>query len=208
MLFGAGGGEIELEERRSGRGVRVSGRFPYRSRATVSDGGRNGGRPRKETFEPRAFTHNIEREEINIRLLSGHRFDKPLADQATGSLELTDSDAALTFRATIAPEVAETSHGADALALLRSGLARGVSPGFRLPPRTIVPDAEEIIEEDPREGRALIRVIKSALLFELSLVTSAAYPEAEAEERSWELSRAATVARQLRTYDHLRRWRL
>ena len=43
-----------------------------------------------------------------------------------------------------------------------------------------------MIEEDPAEGTALIRVIFAALLYELSLVTRPAYDETEVEteERS------------------------
>jgi hypothetical protein len=56
-----------------------------------------------------------------------------------------------------------------------------------------VPDAERVDEEDPREGRALIRTIFQALLYELSLVTVAAYREAYAEERSWALTSGGVV---------------
>jgi hypothetical protein len=92
------------------------------------------------------------------------------------------------FEASI-PAIAETSHGRDALAMIAAGLAVGISPGFRIPPKRAVPDAEEIEEEDddPDNGehRAIIRTIKAALLYELSIVTRAAYSEAQVEARNW-----------------------
>jgi uncharacterized protein len=36
--------------------------------------------------------------------------------------------------------------------------------------------------------RAVIRRVKAALLYELSIVTRPAYPEAQVEARSWDLS--------------------
>ncbi|MGO4843074.1 HK97 family phage prohead protease, partial [Rhizobiaceae sp. 2RAB30] len=68
-----------------------------------------------------------------------------------------------------------------------AGLIVGLSPGFRIPPPAAVPteDAEKVEEEDPSEGRALIRTIFQALLFELSVVTAAAYLEAQVEARNW-----------------------
>ncbi len=187
MLWGH---SVPLEIRNEGDGVRLAGRFPYGSTAVLSDGGRTG-RPRKESFVSRAFSFRVEDPNAEIHLLSGHRYDKPLASKLNGSLRLEDSDEALSFEARIDPEVAETTHGRDVLALLRAGLAIGISPGFRLPPERAVPreQAEEILEEpnDPERGmhRALIRLIKQALLFELSIVTQPAYPEAQVEARNW-----------------------
>ena len=136
MLHGATEGGLEVRADGDG-GARLSGRFPYGSRATLSDGGRRG-RPRKEEFAPRAFAYRVERPEEEIHLLVGHDFDRPLASRGAGTLELGDSDEALTFEARITPEVAATSHGRDALALLSAGLAVGISPGFRLPPERAV----------------------------------------------------------------------
>lgn len=185
MLFGgvAGGG---LEVRRDGGGgVRLGGAFPYNSRAVLSDGGATG-RPRKEQFAPGAFRFSVESEQ-EIHLLVGHSFDRPLASRGAGTLTLTDSDAALSFTARIAPEMAEVSHVRDALALLAAGQIAGISPGFRIPPKRTVPDAERVEEEDPAEGNALIRTIFAAVLFELSLVVRPAYPETQVEARNWRL---------------------
>src|SRR5262249_18159375 len=110
------------------------------------------------------------------------------------TLILRDADEALTFEATITPEVADTSYGSDVLKLIDAGLAVGLSPGFRLPPERAVKVAEELEDEeyDPANGkyRAIIRNVRQALLFELSIVTSAAYPDAQVEMRNWETGEA------------------
>lgn len=200
-------GDLELRARRGG-GKAIRGRFPYRRRAVISDGGRNR-RPEKEEFAENAFAYRVNDETAEIHLLAGHRYDKPLASKLNGTLKLRDTVQALEFEATILPEIAETSHVRDALALLAAGLATGISPGFRLPPERAVPkdEAEEIIEEpdnpDAGQHRARIRIIKQALLFELSLVTAPAYPEAQAETRQWAPDNDANTA--LPAF--LRRWR-
>ena len=134
---------------------------------------------------PRAFAYNVERKEIDIRLLVGHRFDKPLASRGAGTLTLTDADDALTFDAIVTEGVQETTWAKDFFAGFAAGLITGLSPGFRIPPARVSPNAEKVEEEDPAEGMAIIRTIFDALLFELSMVTSAAYPEAEVQARNW-----------------------
>ena len=186
MLWGGVEGGLEL--RRQGGGARLSGRFPYGKRAVLSDGDRTG-RPRKEVIAPRAFAYRVDRPEEDIHLLLGHSYDRPLASRKAGTLEITDGNDALTFAATITPEIADTTHGRDALAMIAAGLAVGISPGFRLPPKRAVPEPEKIEDEghDPENGahNAIIRTVMSALLYELSVVTRAAYDEAQVEARSW-----------------------
>ena len=136
---------------------------------------------------------------MEIHLLSGHSFDKPLASKHRGSLLLRDTADALSFTATIARAVAETSHGRDALALISAGLAVGISPGFRMPPERAVPraEAEEVTEEPNRPDRgehgALIRTVKQAILVELSVVTRPAYSDATVEARNWETDRGVAA---------------
>jgi phage head maturation protease len=67
-------------------------------------------------------------------------------------------------------------------------------------------EAERVDEEDPAEGRALIRTIMQALLFEISLVTAPAYPETEVEARTVGRAAALATARQ-RAVEHYRRYR-
>lgn len=187
MLWGGveGGG---LELRRQGGGARLSGRFPYNRRAVLSDGGRSG-RPRKEVIAPRAFAYRVDRPDEDIHLLLGHSYDRPLASRKAGTLDIQDGDEALTFEAEITPEIADTTHGRDALAMIGAGLAIGLSPGFRLPPKRAVPEPEMIEDEghDPENGahNAIIRTVLAALLYELSVVTRPAYDEAQVEARSW-----------------------
>lgn len=199
MLFGgADGGALELR-RESDGGARLSGRFPYNKPAVLSDGGRSG-RPRKEVIASRAFSYRVERDDEDIHLLAGHSYDKPLASRGAGTLSLRDADDALTLEARITREIAETSHGRDVLAMIGAGLAIGLSPGFRMPPERAVPadKAETVEEEDPAEGMALIRTIKAALLYELSVVTRPAYPEAQVELRSWAPTSRPVLPRFLR----------
>ena len=182
-IFGAvTPGALELRRTNDG-GARITGRFPYNTLAVIHDGGRAGGRPQKERIAAGAFRYRVQDPEKEIHLLLGHDWDHPLASKLTRTLDLTDTDQALTFTARITPEVAETSHGRDALALIASGLAYGVSPGFRIPPpRTVSPEEAESFEDEgtrPDEGahNARIRTIKQALLYEMSIVTRPAYKE-------------------------------
>lgn len=175
-------GEIELRAAgRKGR-RRLRGRFPYKKRAVLSDGGKNGGRPQKEEFLPGAFSHSINSDEQEISLLVGHDFSKPLASKNTGSLVFDDTDEALNFDADISDAIADTSYGSDILKQIESGLSVGLSPGFRIPPKRTVPVAEKFSDEghNPAKGmfNASIRTIIAAVLYELSVVTRPAYREA------------------------------
>lgn len=211
MLWGgvADGGGLELRRENDG-GVRLAGRFPYGKYAILSDGGRRG-RPQKEVIASRAFAYRVDDPGEDIHLLVGHSYDMPLASKATGTMRLRDTAAALVFEALITAAIAQTTYGRDALAMIGAGLAVGISPGFRIPPVRAVPDAEEVTEEpddgviddqgQPRRG-ALIRTIKAALLYEMSVVTRPAYPEAQVEARSWT---PGTVARPV--VHPLHRWR-
>ncbi len=185
MLWGGHIGRIEL--RNASQRLILAGNFPYNSRAVLSDGGRRG-RPRKEQFAPGAFAYSAREAmagNARVDFLVGHSFDRPLASTAAETLMLEDTEEALLFEAILTPEIQETSYARDFLAGLASGLVLGVSPGFRIPPKQTVPDAEEVTEEDPEEGRAIIRTIFEAILFELSAVTRPAYPEAQIEARQW-----------------------
>lgn len=203
MLFGGieSGG---LEIRRKGGQTRISGSFPYNSLAVLSDGGKRG-RPRKEKFAPGAFEYSIDISKMDIHLLLGHSFDKPLASKLGGSLVLKDTRSALLFEAILSPEVAETSHAKDALALLSAGLIAGISPGFRVAPDRVAPNAEEVTEEPPAEGNALIRTINQAVLYELSLVTRPAYPDTTVEQRNWDVTQ--TITQTITRNNSRYRWR-
>lgn len=194
----------DLELRRRDGFYNVRGRFPYNKPAVLSDGGRTG-RPRKEVIASRAFAYRVNDPAEDIHFLLGHSYDKPLASKLTQTLSFEDTAAALNFEAKILPAVADTSHGADALALIETGLAVGISPGFRIPPKRAVAEAETVADEGmrPSEGayNAIIRTVWQALLYEISLVTRPAYPESEVEARSWDVSELALP------HNPMKRWR-
>ncbi|WP_085307943.1 HK97 family phage prohead protease [Planktotalea arctica] len=192
MLEGFAGGGLELRKRASGA-LALQGRFPYNQRAVLSDGGRTG-RPRKEVIASKAFSYRIETPsehggKKDIHLLSGHDFGKPIASVRSGTLDITDSDDAVTFTATITEEMQEVSYVKDVLAAVSAGLAVGISPGFRLPPKRAVPEPEKVEDEgmDPENGahNAIIRTVLQALLYEMSIVTRPAYPTTQIEARNW-----------------------
>lgn len=179
----------------------IRGSFPYNSRAVLSNGGKNG-RPKKEEFLPGAFRWSLDTPSEEIHLLAGHDYDRPLASKKAGTLTFNDTEQSLNFTARIHPEIAKTSWAQDLFAMIKSGIQTGLSIGFQIPPTHIDPRAETVIEEDPREGRALIRRISNAILHELSIVTRPAYRDSAVEARSWDLPE------KLPDHSHLKRWRL
>lgn len=169
-----------LEVRREGKRPVIAGRFVYGDLATLADRGQ----VRKERIMPRAFSFALEEEDDrDIHLLFGHSFDMPLASRRNGSLVLTDSDDALSFTASIDPSLEDVSHIRDALALLAAGLVTGISPGFRVPPKDTVPNAERL-DPEPGNPGVFIRTLLALVLFELSLVTRPAYQSSQAELRA------------------------
>lgn len=206
MLTGFADGGLEIRKRTSSA-LALHGRFPYGQRAVLSDGGRTG-RPKKEVIAPRAFAYRVDRPEEDIHFLVGHSFDKPLASRSAGTLDLVDADDALTFTATISEEMQEVSYVRDILAGISAGLTLGISPGFRLPPKRAVPEPEMIEDEghDPENGahNAIIRTVLAALLYEISIVTRPAYPEAQVEARNWS---PPPQARVFFTGNGAQRWR-
>jgi len=209
MLFGGHDGELEIRRAKDGP-TRLRGRFPYGKKAVLSDGGRRG-RPRKEIIAPRAFNFRINDQSQDIHILVGHSYDRPLASRSAGTLDIKDSNEAVTFVATIASALETASWVQDALSALDAGLIGGISPGFRLPPERAVKKPETIEEEpvDPERGMhgAIIRTVNDALLYEMSLVTVPAYDDTEVEEtRNWN-ARACAEAPDTGLRRALERWR-
>jgi hypothetical protein len=173
LSWGSSCGQLEL--RQAGGERRLLGRFAYGVKTILASGGR-GARMQLEQFAPGAFAARLADPEADVHLLVQHDFGRPLASRSARTLELRDAADALEFEARIAPEVADTSHGRDALALLAAGLAKGLSPGFR-----VEPGGESISEQ--RAPEAVLRTIHRAELVELSLVTRPAYAAATVEAR-------------------------
>ena len=205
MLYGALAGQLEV--RAKGGSRMIAGSFPTgpKSKAILSDGGRNGGRPKKEYFKRGAFQHSIDSSEQDIFVLVGHSFDRPLASKHSRSAKFWEDDAGLHFEAELRKEILQTQYAKDALAQIGAGLAGGVSVGFRVPPQRTVPDAERVFEEAPEEGTAIIRELSDVILFEISVVSVPAYKNSTVEARSWELTQA--IARPS-TNRAAYRWRL
>ena len=183
----------ELEVRAGGR--KLAGSFPYGATAVVKDRGR----VRKERFRSGAFSWQIRefdrlqaqlateisrdiadaqihviREELarrNVDLPRGHSFDKPLGSLLSGSLRFDDTATALKFEANLPAD--PPTWISDTIRAVEAGLIRGVSPGFRVPPASVVANAEELIDE--AATRVQDRQINQAVLSELSLVTRLAY---------------------------------
>lgn len=213
MFYGFHAGDLEI--RRAGGKTRLRGKFPYGKTAVLSDGGRKGGSPKKERIRSRAFRYRIENPDEDIHLLSGHRYDRPLASRSSGTLNIKDTNDAVVFEAEISPDIENISWVRDALAGLQAGLIAGISPGFRLPPPRTEKEKgfkAETIEQEKDEGPgsnnrgAIIRTINDALLFEMSLVTLPAYPDTQIEMRNWDCG-AFAESNDAGLHRYLQRWR-
>lgn len=161
-----------LEVRRLADGeTRLQGRFPYGVPTVLRDGRQK----LLEVFERRAFGASVQ-DGSDIHFLVHHDFNKPLASRSAGSLELSDTDEALTFEVRISPAMAKVGYVQDFLGALASGLVGGISPGFSVP---------EGGERVTRQADGLLRTVMAANLVELSGVTRPAYPAAQVEARNW-----------------------
>jgi HK97 family phage prohead protease len=176
-----------LEVRAEGRSPVIRGRFPYGELAVLADRGK----VRKERIMPGAFDFTLDDPDLEVNLLFGHDFSRPLASRQAGSLVLKSDNTALSFVAMIAAELLDVSHVRDALALLGAGLVTGISPGFRVPP----PDVVKSEQLDPEEGNpgVFIRTLLALVLYELSLVTRPAYAASQAELRALQTSQLHPV---------------
>ena len=210
-------GELEIRAKGGRRSLR--GRFPYsrgvgRGMATVRDRGR----VRKERILPDAFGWQIrefakvqaelarvieesvdqarieilrqELERRNVHILSGHSYDRPLGDLKSGTAKITSDADAVAFEVDLPDEADMPSWMADAVRSVRAGLAGGVSPGFRVPPRDVVPDAEGL-EPEPGNPAVMVRVIRQAVLLEISVVTRPSYSETDIAARAFDPAPAA-----------------
>ena len=214
--------EGSLELRQSGR--QLAGSFPYSQRAgdrmaTVM----NRGRVRKERIAPDAFGWQIrefaklqdelastiesavdearaqllrqELERRNIHVLAGHSYDRPMGDMLRSGARVTSTREALEFEVELPPEGDQPGYMRDAIAMIRAGLIGGISPGFRVPPRGIVANAERL-EAEPGNPAVQVRVIENTVLSELSIVTRPAYSDTDIDVRALE----ATPPRRLRVW--------
>ena len=203
--------EGELEIRRRGGARILRGRFPYKRQATV----KSSGRTRKERIGPDAFGWQLREfkrlhteelpkmlagawtqaqrelleeqlERRNVHILAGHDFNKPLGDMKRGTARVSSSSAALDFEVDLPDEDDMPSYFLDVVKEVRTNRVGGVSPGFRVPPRSVVPNAE-IIEPEPGNPGVGIRVINAAVLHEISIVSRPAYASTDVDLRAEDL---------------------
>ena len=173
-----------LELRQDGR--TLTGSFPYEGLATINDRTRT----RKETFSVGAFRYSIEEAKARrarIDVLQGHSFDRPLGntlDRQVTFEEIRNERGGVdaVFHVELPVEGDRPMYMQDLITAVRAGLMRGVSPGFRVPPPSVVRNAE-ILEPERGNPRVNIRRINQAVLLEMSIVTRAAYPDTSVENR-------------------------
>ena len=176
--------EGNLEIRQFGGARSIVGTFNYGTAGTVADRGR----VRKESFASRAFAFAIDQEPTRkLDLLVGHDFGKPIASRQAGSLKITDSADAVRFEATLPDEALTPSWVLDVEKAIANGTMVGLSPGFRVPPVSVVPNAERLIPEPGNPG-VQIRQISDAVLREFSIVTAGIYDDAMVELRAEDLA--------------------
>ena len=134
-----------------------------------------------------------ELERRNIHILSGHSFDRPLGSLTAGNARVTEGDGAISFEVDLPDEARQPSWVRDAVLAVEAGLSVGVSPGFSVPPANVIPNAEELIPEPGNPGVS-VRVIRQAVLYELSIVTRPAYAETAVDLRADELEPSDLVS--------------
>ena len=182
--------EGSLELRQFGGARTISGTFPYNRLGVVADRGR----VRKERINSRAFEYAIATENRKIDLLVGHDFGKPIASRQSGTMVIEDAADAVRFTATLPED--PPSWVLDAEKAIRAGTMTGLSPGFRVPPREAVMNAEELLPEPGNPG-VQIRQVNQAVLREFSIVTAPTYDDAFIEMRSEEVNAVLILPRRV-----------
>ena len=127
----------------------------------------------------------------------GHSFDKPIASRQSGTLAIVNTPEAVTFEATLPED--PPSWVVDAEKAIAAGIMTGLSPGFRVPPKSVVPNAERFIPEPGNPG-VQIRQVNDAVLREMSIVTDAIFDDAAVELRSEEHANAYLYLPQRSTF--------
>lgn len=124
----------------------------------------------REVLLPGAFTETLADEKNDVLALYNHDTGSLLARESAGTLRLLEDEQGLMY--SIDPP--DTQLGRDTVALVRAGNLKGASFAFR---------AHEDDEEYHRDGEQAIRTIKRLQIFEISIVSSPAYPTSTAAVR-------------------------
>ena len=200
----------DLEIRQSGRNRKIlSGIFRYGRTATRSDRGRvrkERFSPGSMDYAIKKFAElnkrlseiidqgiaeiALERQRLeqavdrtNIFILSGHDFNKPIGSTKAGNVRIASNRINLSFEVDLPEESNTPTYLADLLKTIDGRIVDlGISPGFRVPPRSVAPNGEQLVQ-DPGES-VLTRQINQAVLKELSLVSSPNYSGTEIELRN------------------------
>ena len=172
---------------------------------------RRAGNVRKERFEPDSLGWQMERfaevqkelgqvlegavdtaraellqqelERRNVHILSGHSYDKPLGDMLHGTARVRSNREAVTFEVDLPPDAEMPTYMLDVVKEIRTNRAGGISPGFMIPPRSVVANAERL-EPEPGNPDVQVRVINQAILYELSIVARPAYSSTSIDLRA------------------------
>ena len=182
----------ELEIRQEGGARVLRGRFVYGDVAIRADRGR----VRKESFSRGSLRFAIDDPERKIDILVGHDFGKPIASRQSGTLQIDDVGDAVTFEAMLPTPELTPSWVTDAEKAILNGTMTGLSPGFRVPPLSVVPRAEVLIPEPGNPGVAR-RQINEAVLREFSVVTAGSYNEASVELREEDVNAVLYLPRRI-----------
>ena len=137
----------------------------------------------------------------DIHILSGHNWSRVLGSVAVGSAfidEILDDpeDPHVSFAIPLPKdETTLPSYFLDTIKEIELGLVTGTSPGFFLPPASKIPDAVEYINEPESKEGVRIKVIKNAVLVEMSLVSRPAYTETGVDVRGFDMYEPARKKR-------------
>jgi hypothetical protein len=125
----------------------------------------------KENLCPGCFTRSlqIDDDRHDVRALYGHDKTRVLGRKSAGTLEIREDEVGLK----VAIHLMDTTDGRDTLINIRSGNLDAMSFGF-------LPMEKPMYT---RENNVLVRNIKHAHLFEVSVVTWPQYNDTEIQER-------------------------
>ncbi|MEK4011642.1 phage major capsid protein [Peribacillus sp. FSL M8-0224] len=127
----------------------------------------------KEKIAKGAFARAIQNAKLDIDFLAEHNSKMILSSTRNGSLQLREDDKGLFFTATIT----STSWGRDYYELVKSGILKNLSFGFRT-----IKDSWRSIESGLYE-----RTIEQMELFEISIVRNPAYSQSSIQARGIDL---------------------
>jgi len=114
----------------------------------------------------------------NTHFLVGHSYDRPLGDMLTGNLDVRHTPEAVYLELQLPEPADRPSWVEDAVRSVRSGVMKGISPGF-----SVGANGRERLTPEPGNPGVFIRDIEDATVFEYSLVSRPAYPTTRAEAR-------------------------